>query len=124
MNRQEIGTSDRWLGALCYASILVLVPILQRQKTEFLAAHCRQGFALLFAEVVLGIIVLVIEAVLSPVPLLGFLVSMVLHLAYFLLFLGLSVLGFIKALSGEEFRVVGLEDLADRVPIHASVPDA
>jgi len=113
-----VAVHDRWYGALCYASILVLIPILRRHKSPFLAAHCRQGFALVFAEVVIGLIVLVLESILSPVPLLGVLVSIVLHLVYFLLFLGLSVLGFIKALSGEPFRIVGLEDLADRVPIH------
>ena len=111
-------TTDRWYGALCYASVLVFIPILRREKSPFLAAHCRQGFALLFAEIVLGLIVLVLESILSPVPLLGVLVSIVLHLVYFLLFLGLSVLGFIKALSGEPFAIVGLEELADRVPIH------
>ncbi len=110
---------DRWLGAICYLSLLVLVPILMRERSEFLARHCRQGFALLFAEVVVGLLVWVLESAFHLVPVLGVLVSLVLHLAYWLLFIGLSVLGFVKALSGEDFDVPGLEDLARRVPVHA-----
>jgi uncharacterized membrane protein len=115
----EITVRDRWLGAICYVSVLVIIPILMRQRSEFLAGHCRHGFALLFAEVVVGLLVWVIESTFQLVPVLGVLVSLVLHLAYWLLFLGLSVLGFVKALSGERFEVPGLEELAARVPVHA-----
>ena len=110
---------DRWLGAICYLSVFVLVPILMRQRSEYVAAHCRQGFTLLFAEVVLGMLVWVLESAFQFVPMLGVLVSLVLNLAYWLLFIGISVLGFVKALSGEKFEVPGLEDLAARVPIKA-----
>jgi uncharacterized membrane protein len=113
---------DRWLGALCYVSILVLIPILVRQRSSFLAAHCRQGFSLVFAQIVLGLLVWVLESAFQPVPLLGVLVSLILHLAYWLLFIGLSVLGFVKALSGEPFAIPGLEELASRVPIHERDP--
>jgi uncharacterized membrane protein len=109
---------DRWLGALCYLSVLVVIPILVRRRSAFLAAHCRLGFSLVFAQVVLGLLVWVVESAFSLVPLLGVLVSLILHLAYWLLFIGISVLGFVKALSGEAFTVPGLEDLAARVPIH------
>jgi uncharacterized membrane protein len=116
---EEPAVRDRWLGAVCYLSILVIFPILARPRSEFLAAHCRQGFTLLFAEVVIGLLVWVLESGFQLVPMLGVLVSLVLHLAYWLLFIGLSVLGFVKALSGERFEIPGLEDLARRVPIHA-----
>ena len=29
---------DRWLGAICYVCVLVFVPILMRNRSEFLAA--------------------------------------------------------------------------------------
>jgi uncharacterized membrane protein len=109
---------DRWLGALCYVSVLVVIPILVRRRSAFLAGHCRQGFSLVFAQLVLGLLVWVLESAFRPVPLLGVLVSLVLHLAYWLLFIGLSVLGFVKALSGESVAIPGLEELASRVPIH------
>lgn len=114
---------DRWLAATCYLSLLVIVPIAMRQRSEFLADHCRQGFTLVFAEVVLGLLVLAIETALGRIPLLGLLLSIVLTLAYWLLFITISALGFIKALSGEAFAVPGLDDIAARVPIHAHEDD-
>ena len=120
----EPSIRDRWLGALCYASVLVLIPILVRRRSDFLAAHCRQGFSLVFAEIVLGLLVLVVESAFRPVPLLGVLISLILNLAFWLLFIGISVLGFVKALSGETFSVPGLEEFAERVPIHAREPEA
>lgn len=116
----EATIRDRWLGAVCYLSVFVFLPILRRNRSEFVAAHCRQGFVLLFAEVVLGLLVLVLESAFHIVPVLGVLVSLVLNLAYWLLFIGISVLGFVKALSGERFEVPGLEDLAARVPVQAN----
>lgn len=115
--------SDRWLAAICYVSVLVLIPIFRRERSEFLAGHCRQGFTLLFAEIVLGLVVWAIESAFHVVPVLGIIVSIVLNLAYWLLFLAISVLGFVKALSGETFEVPGLEDIAERVPVHAKHDD-
>jgi uncharacterized membrane protein len=109
---------DRWLASICYVSIFVIIPILVRRRSAFLAAHCRLGFSLVFAQIVVALLVWVIESALGLVPILGVLVGIVLHLAYWILFIGLSVLGFVKALSGEEFSIPGLEDLANRVPIH------
>ncbi len=116
---QEPTIRDRWLGATCYLSVFVLVSMFMRNRSEFLADHCRQGFALLFAEVVVGLLVWVLERAFGQVPVLGVLVSIVLNIAYYLLFIAISVLGFVKALSGERFVVAGQEDLAARIPIHA-----
>ncbi len=109
---------DRWLGAVCYLSIMVFIPILVKNKSEFLAKHCRQGFALFFAEVVLLLFLAAIEATIGRIPILGMLVSIILHLAFFLIFLTLSVLGVLKALSGEEWQLPILDEFADKVPIH------
>ena len=114
----ETTINDRWLGAVCYLSVFVFVPILTvKEKSDFLAAHCRQGFALFFAEVVVWIFLLIFDATLGRLPVLGLLLAIVLHLAALLACLALSVIGFIKALSGEECRLPILEDFADRVPI-------
>ncbi|HOX26346.1 MAG TPA: hypothetical protein PLL30_07150 [Candidatus Krumholzibacteria bacterium] len=116
----EPSISDRWYAALCYAGFLVLVPILVvRPRSTFLAAHCRQGFSLLFAEIVGGLLLWVLESTFNLVPVLGVLLNLILHLAYWLLFVAISAVGFVKALSGERFEVAGLEDLANRVPIEA-----
>ena len=57
----EVTIRDRWLGAVCYLSVLVFIPIFATDKSPFLARHCRQGFALFFAEVVAWLLLLMIE---------------------------------------------------------------
>lgn len=118
----QVTIRDRWLGALCYLSFLVLVPMLAGDKTRFLARHCRQGFALLFAEVVGMCFIWIIDASLGRLPVLGFLLVISLRLVFFLGILVLSVLGFTKALFGDDWRIPYLEELADRVPVHAKTP--
>lgn len=118
MVAREPLTTDRWLGAICYLTILVLLPMLVREKSAFLARHCRQGFAILFAEVVILLLLAAIDKTIGLIPVLGFLISILLHLAFFMIFLLLSALGFVKALSGERWDLPGLDELADRVPVH------
>ncbi len=115
---REASVNDRWLGAVCYLSFLVILPIMQKPKTEFLARHCRQGFALLFAEIVAFFVLYIIERTVGRIPILGLFVSILLHLAVFLVFLLVSAVGFVKALSGESWSLPALDELSDRVPIH------
>jgi uncharacterized membrane protein len=116
----NISIRDRWLGAVCYLSVLVFVPLLSSTKSEFLARHSRQGFALLFIEVVGVFFILIVDMTLGRLPLLGFLLVIALRLVFFLYVLSMSVLGFTKAIFGENWRLPYLDELADRIPVHAS----
>jgi len=116
----NISVRDRWLGALCYLSVLVFVPLLSSTKSEFLARHSRQGFALLFIEVVGVFFIWIVDVTLGRLPLLGFLLVIALRLVFFLVVLSMSVLGFTKAIFGEDWRLPYLDELADRIPVHAS----
>ncbi|MGD9549243.1 MAG: hypothetical protein AB7V45_17085 [Candidatus Krumholzibacteriia bacterium] len=117
---QSVTVRDRWLGAVCYLSVFVLVPCLAPEKSAFLARHCRQGFALFCIEILALLLILIIDATLGLIPLLGFLVVILLRLVLFVLFLSLSALGFAKALFGEEWRIPYLDELAERIPIEQS----
>ena len=113
----DVTTKDRWLGAICYLGPAVLYPIFRKDKSAFLARHCRQGFALLFVAAVAWVVLYLIETTLGRIPVLGFLLSIVLYLIVFLALLSLAVMGFTKALAGESWRMPYLDELADRVPI-------
>jgi uncharacterized membrane protein len=113
----HVAVRDRWLGAICYLSILVFIPIFSKNKSDFLVRHCRQGFALFFVEIVAFIFLQIISATVGMIPWLGFLVVLILNLAFFLGFLALTIMGFVKAMFGEEWRIPYLDELADRVPI-------
>jgi len=108
---------ERWLGAICYLSIFVFVAIMAKPRTRFLARHCRQGFALLFTELVGIAFIFIIDVSLGKLPILGFILVISLRLVFFVAVLSVSVFGFIKALFGEEWRIPYLDDLANRVPV-------
>jgi len=113
----HISIRDRWLGALCYLSVLVFVPMLTNSKSDFLSRHCRQGFTLLFIEVVGVFFIWIIDTTLGRLPLLGFLIVIALRLVFFMFVLSMSVLGFTKAIFGEPWRLPYLDDLADKIPV-------
>jgi uncharacterized membrane protein len=113
----QVPIRDRWLGALCYLSILVLVPMISKPKSDFLARHCKQGFALLFFEVVGIFFIWIIDTTLGRLPLLGFLVVISLRLVFFMFVLSTSVMGFTKAIFGDNWRLPYLDDLADKIPV-------
>jgi len=116
----EISVRERWLGAICYLSCFVFISILTKDRSRFLARHCRQGFALLFAEIVGVAFIFIVDISLGQLPILGFILIIALRLIFFLAVLSISILGFIKALFGEDWRVPYLDELADRVPIEPS----
>lgn len=119
MSEMQHTSSDRWLASICYLSVIVLAPmVLVKRKSSFLARHCRQGFALCFAEIVALIVLAVLDATVGSIPVLGLIISIILHLIVFLAALALSVLGFVRALSGESWSIPFLDDIADRVPVH------
>ena len=49
-NNDQMTVRDRWLSAICYVPFLVLLTMLSGDRSEFLARHTRQGFALLFVD--------------------------------------------------------------------------
>ena len=114
---ESITTRDRWLAAVSYLSILVFVPLLQRDRGDYVSGHTRQGFALLVAEVVALLVLLVIDTTIGRIPILGLLISIVFHLVVYLGILLVSILGFVRAAGGEEFRIPLLDEIADRLPI-------
>ncbi len=115
----DIRTADRWLGAVCYLSVFVLVPILmQKEKSPFLSRHCRLGFALLIVQIVALMLISAIDATIGRIPVLGLIISVLLQLGASLAILAFSLIGFFKALAGEEWQPGGLDDLAERIPIN------
>jgi uncharacterized membrane protein len=112
----HVTTRERWLGAICYIPFGVFIAMFAGGRTPFVARHLRQGFALLVAEVVGLLLISIVDVTIGLIPLLGFLVVIVLRLALFLAALILAVMGFVKAMFGEEWRIPYLDEFADRVP--------
>ena len=115
---------DRAWAAVCYLGVFVAFPVfMARPRSEFLARHCRQGVTLCAAEIVLLIALGIIDATLGLLPLIGLLLTILLRLVVLLACLVVSVLGIVKALGGETWRLPFLDDFSDRIPISADTAD-
>ena len=116
----ETGTltaQDRWLAAICYLGPMCLVGVAKTGKSDFLKAHAQQGFILFLAEAAVLCLLLIISNTVGRIPVLGFLVVVLLELVVFVAFLVLSLLGFVKGLAGEEYRIPVLEDYCEKIPV-------
>jgi uncharacterized membrane protein len=114
---QSVGeTKQRWLAAIAYLGPVSLFSLSRKNKSAFLTQHARQAFALFLVEAAVICFLLIISNTVGRIPVLGFLVEILLELAAFAGFLVLSILGFVKALAGESFRIPVLEDYAEKIP--------
>lgn len=93
-------SNDKAFGALGYVGILFLIPLLAG-KTEFTRFHANQGLVLFIADVVSGIVIGILSAVLGFIPIFGAIlagiISGLLGLAIFVL----MILGIVHAVQGE-----------------------
>ena len=126
MNEAEAGresspserhSRERWLSAIAYLGPVALYSMTRKGKTSFLRRHCQQAFTLFLAEAAIVLFLLIVSNTVGRIPILGFLLEIALELVAFVAFLVLSLLGFVRALAGEEFRLPVLDEYADRIPV-------
>ena len=88
-----------------YIWILCFVPLILKRDNKFAAFHAKQGLVLFLFSLVLGLI--------NIIPLLGQLIWIVGGIMCSIL----GLIGIIKALSGEYWRMPIIGDLADKFKI-------
>ncbi len=94
------------MAILCYLGILVLIPLLTDAKNDpFVKFHIKQGLVLLITGVILGVI--------SPVPVIGWLVGALGSL--FILIL--VIMGIVNAAAGKEEKLPVIGQYADKFNI-------
>jgi len=111
---------SRWLAALSYAFVVAVFVVLEarrRPADEFLRFHARQGFLLFFAEFALLVVSMLLKHTVGQIEVLGFVIMVTWNLLTGLLAVGVSVMGFMFALSGERWKLPILGDHAGRVPL-------
>jgi uncharacterized membrane protein len=114
----EIAPDERWGAAACYLGPGWLFAALRTRRTDYVLWHLRQGFALFFVEMAMIAAVIILDQTLGRIPILGFLLMILVQLACFMVALILSVLGFVKGIAGEPFRIPVLDEYAEHVPFH------
>jgi uncharacterized membrane protein len=116
----EPSDTSRWLSALAYAfvvAVFVVYEARRRPHDDYLRFHARQGFVLFFAEFALLVVSMILNQTIGRIDVLGFVLMVTWNLCTGLAAVGVSVMGFMYALSGERWHLPVLGNFANRVPL-------
>jgi len=94
---------NKVVAAIGYISILCLIPLLLKPKSQFCQFHGKQGLILLIAAI--------INMVIGIIPILGWALSIIGAIAIIIL----SILGILKALNGEYWEMPYVADYAKKI---------
>jgi len=87
---------NKLLAAISYLWIISIIMLVVKKDSKFVQFHAKQGFVIFIASIIFWFI-----------PILGWLLN--------LLIIVVVVLGFIKALSGEYWRIPGVHGIAQKI---------
>ncbi len=92
-----MNSDSNLMAALSYVWVLSIVMLIVKKDDEFVKFHAKQG------------LILFILSFIGVIPVIGWLVWLVVVV--------LDIVGFIKALSGERYKVPVVGDLADKINV-------
>ncbi len=91
------------LSAISYLGILCFLPFLLKTKNDYVRFHAKQGLSIFIMEIIFTLIWII--------PFIGWIIGALGWLACFVV----SIIGFVKALFGEEWQIPGLKKLVNKV---------
>ncbi len=107
---------DRWSAAIAYLSILCWIPYFLQGERAFPLYHAKQGILLFLLELCCAVLLWILELTIGRIPFLGLLLMVIVQVAAFLPILGLIVLGFTRALSGEKLPLPWVGSFEVNIP--------
>lgn len=107
---------ERWSAAIAYASVLCLIPYFFQGDRPFPLYHAKQGILLFLLEILSALFLWILESTVGRIPFLGLVLLILVRIALFLPLLGLVVLGFTRALSGEKLPLPWIGHFEEKVP--------
>ena len=95
-NKEDI-EQNKFISALSYVGILVLIPLLAKKESPYAQFHAKQGLVLLVAWIAVGIV--------TVIPVLGWVVGFIGSIILFVLF----IIGLVNSLGGQakELPLIG-----------------
>lgn len=99
----EVRDQDKIMLILAYLGLLAIIPLVTVKDSEYVKWHAKQGLVLFGAAIVLSF--------LNVIPVVGQIVFCLGSLGVFVL----SIMGIVKALAGQRWRMPLLADLADKI---------
>ncbi len=109
-------SGDRWSAAIAYLSILCWFPYFLRGDHDFPLYHAKQGILLFLLEIFCAILLWILEVTIGRIPFLGLIMIILARLAITLPILGLVVLGFTRAISGEKLPLPWIGSFEINIP--------
>ena len=96
---------NKVLAAIGYISILCLIPLLLKPKSDYAKFHGKQGLILFIGGI--------INMLISAIPVLGWILGFI----GFVAILVLSIIGILKSLKGEYWEMPYLAEYAEKINI-------
>lgn len=90
--------ANKVMAVLSYLGPLFLIPLLAAKNSKFARYHCNQGIILFIADVIYGLAVNILTAILPTI--LSIIVSLISSVGGILIFV-LAILGIVNACKGE-----------------------
>lgn len=99
---------NKIMALLAYLGILFLVPLLGAPNSKFARFHANQGIVLFIATIAYSIIYFILSAILSYIPVLGFIIILILGILWIVPAI-FAILGIINAVGGKakELPIIG-----------------
>ncbi len=100
---ETVRDQDKIMLILAYLGILALIPLLTVKDSDYVKWHARQGLALFGAAIVLMVV--------SVIPFVGWILGCAGNVAV----LVCVVMGIVKALGGQRWRIPVIADLSEKI---------
>ncbi|MGB3478573.1 MAG: DUF4870 domain-containing protein [bacterium] len=95
-----------------YWGLLFLVPILAKKDNKFAMFHGKQGMVVFIAFIA----ILIVSTILGFIPIIGAIIYILSMLVYLALVI-MAIIGMIKALTGDYWKMPILGDIAEKIKI-------
>lgn len=98
-------TYNTLLALLCYLSILLFIPLLKKEKNDFVAYHVNQGLVLFIIEFIVGIVLAIIGLILQFASPLMFTVLLFVFAVFSLFFFICHIVGIIHVFCHKQKKI-------------------
>ena len=112
----EPSDRSRWIAAMGYLGPLAFLSLWHAKRDEFIGTHASQGVLLFLFECAAIVVSAILAATVGKIKIVGLVIIGFFDLVAGLAALSLMVVGFVKALFGEDWRMPFLGQFRDRVP--------
>jgi len=107
---------SRWIASAGYIGFICFFSLWNMKRDPFIRSHASQGVLLFIAECAALVMAAILSATVGRIKIAGLVIVGLFELVTALGALVLSIVGIVKALFGEEWRMPFLGEYRDRVP--------